>query len=272
MAFYESRFDLSASRIEISKNKGFRDFPEHLHRQVELQYFFSDKVDFRVDGSDIECRDGLLFIFPFQVHSNRQLKKCRHFSAIITPDLFSPYADILLGERPLDPFVPKDALPAFTEELFEHAYSLDADGTDPRRGQIINDIFSLIIGEALRVIKTTKRGSMSANGSIPTLTRVIDYCVTHLSDELSLDSVAGALFLDKFYISKLFATKAQMSFVDFINSQRVFNACQALTGSSKPITEIAYECGFRNQSTFNRVFREQTGVTPREFRRNGRYL
>ena len=63
-----------------------------------------------------------------------------------------------------------------------------------------------------------------------------------------------------------------MSFVDFISSQRVFNACQALTGSSKPITEIAYECGFRNQSTFNRVFREQTGVTPREFRRNGRYL
>ncbi len=272
MAFYENRFDLSASRVEISKNRGFGNFPEHLHRQIELQYFFSDKVDFRVDGSDVECRNGLLFIFPFQVHSNRQLKKCRHFSAIITPDLFSPYADILLNERPLDPFIPKEELPPFVEALFDRACSLDHDGTDPRCGQIINDIFSLIVGEALKVLRTSKRAALSANGSIPTLTRVIDYCVTHLSEELSLDSVAGALFLDKFYISKLFATKAQMSFVDFINSQRVFNACQALTGSLKSITEIAYECGFRNQSTFNRVFREQTGVTPREFRKNRRFL
>lgn len=35
---------------------------------------------------------------------------------------------------------------------------------------------------------------------------------------------------------------------------------------SEPITEIAYECGFRNQSNFNRVFLARTGMTPREYR------
>lgn len=271
MAFYENRFDLVKNLGELSKDRGFGDFPEHLHRQIELQYFFSDAVEFCVDGQTLECRDGLLLIFPFQIHSNKARRGCRHFSAIISPDILPAYSSVLMNERPICPFIPSERLPGFITDLLDRAYSLDRDGDDLRFRQVHNDIFSLIIGESLRALETVKRDAVTTAGSIPTITRVINYCVSHLSDELTLDSVAGALFLDKFYISKLFAAKINMSFVEFINSQRIFNACQALTDSSKSITEISYECGFRNQSTFNRVFREQIGVTPRDYRRNFRF-
>lgn len=272
MAFYENRFDLIQNLGGVSKDCGFMDFPEHLHCQIELQYFYSDAVTFCVDGQSIECRNGLLVIFPFQIHSNKPNRRCRHFSAIITPDILPTYSSVLFNERPICPFIPSERLPGYITEIFDRAYVLDRNGNDPRLRKIHDDIFSLIIGEAIQVLETVKRDTMTSTGSIPTITRVIDYCVTHLSDELTLDSVASALFLDKFYISKLFAAKMNMSFVEFINSQRIFNACQKLTGSSKSITEIAYECGFRNQSTFNRVFREQIGTTPRDYRRNFRYL
>lgn len=90
--------------------------------------------------------------------------------------------------------------------------------------------------------------------------------MNHLSDDLSLDAVADALFLDKYYISKLFPAKLGVGYVEFIRSQRIIKACELLVSTDHPITDISYDCGFRNQSTFNRVFRQMTGMSPREYR------
>ena len=37
--------------------------------------------------------------------------------------------------------------------------------------------------------------------------------------------------------------------------------------TNEPITQIAYDCGFGSQSTFNRVFKELFGMSPRQLRR-----
>ncbi|MBR5870088.1 MAG: helix-turn-helix transcriptional regulator, partial [Clostridia bacterium] len=81
-----------------------------------------------------------------------------------------------------------------------------------------------------------------------------------------LSCVAEALYLNKYYISKLFSSTLNMSFVDFVANQRIHTVCERLTAESEPITRIAYECGFRNLSNFNRIFRHLTGMTPREYR------
>ena len=43
-----------------------------------------------------------------------------------------------------------------------------------------------------------------------------------------------------------------------------------LTETDKPISEIAFDCGFTSFSTFNRAFRLSTGMTPREMRKRGK--
>lgn len=79
-------------------------------------------------------------------------------------------------------------------------------------------------------------------------------------------AAAKPLILDKYYISKLFSAKLGVRYVEFVRSQRISQACEMLRASDRAITDIAYDCGFRNQSTFNRVFREMTGMSPREYR------
>ena len=110
------------------------------------------------------------------------------------------------------------------------------------------------------------RNSETGRNRIPAIGRVINYCVTHMGDDLSLDAVAKALFLDKYYISKLFPAKLGVRYVEFVRSQRISRACETLRSTDRAITDIAYDCGFMNQSTFNRVFREMTGMSPREYR------
>lgn len=46
-------------------------------------------------------------------------------------------------------------------------------------------------------------------------------------------------------------------------------AVDRLTGTRDPVSLIAYDLGYQNVSSFNRLFKQRFGVTPSEFRRNG---
>jgi AraC family transcriptional regulator len=52
----------------------------------------------------------------------------------------------------------------------------------------------------------------------------------------------------------------------YVLQQRVERAKLLLRKSDKPLTEIAFECGFAHQSHLNRHFRKLTGITPKMYR------
>ncbi|MFQ9299360.1 MAG: helix-turn-helix domain-containing protein [Blautia sp.] len=44
-------------------------------------------------------------------------------------------------------------------------------------------------------------------------------------------------------------------------------ACEALRSTTRSVSEIAYDNGFRNLSNFNRQFRNKVGCTPQMYRK-----
>ncbi|EQA38763.1 DNA-binding helix-turn-helix protein [Leptospira inadai serovar Lyme str. 10] len=61
------------------------------------------------------------------------------------------------------------------------------------------------------------------------------------------------------------------NFPDFLNRYRIQEACEILLDSGKdefPIIRIAMDLGYQSLGPFNRAFKELTGVTPTEFRKN----
>ena len=73
--------------------------------------------------------------------------------------------------------------------------------------------------------------------------------------------------MNRFHISHLFNDNLGLSMSDYINSLRVSEAKRLLESSDMLITEIAQAVGFGTARTFNRVFLQQTGITPRDYRR-----
>jgi AraC-like DNA-binding protein len=60
------------------------------------------------------------------------------------------------------------------------------------------------------------------------------------------------------------------NFNDFLNHHRVRDACAALADPARarvPILSLALDLGYLSLSPFNRAFKAQTGLTPREYRR-----
>ena len=59
-----------------------------------------------------------------------------------------------------------------------------------------------------------------------------------------------------------------MGFRAYLNALRIDRARRYLRMTSRPIEEIAAACGFANLRTFDRVFVERCGCTPRDFRKS----
>jgi transcriptional regulator GlxA family with amidase domain len=68
------------------------------------------------------------------------------------------------------------------------------------------------------------------------------------------------------HVSCIFSKKLKITLRDYINNMRISDATHLLANTEKSITEIMQECGFINQSTFNKTFSEICGMTPRLYR------
>lgn len=96
--------------------------------------------------------------------------------------------------------------------------------------------------------------------------KILLYCAEHFSEEISVKSISGALYVSRSYVTKIFSSKLKFPFREYINILRISKAKKLLDDTDKRIIDIMYECGFQNQSSFNRVFYKQCNMTPQEFR------
>jgi AraC-like DNA-binding protein len=92
-----------------------------------------------------------------------------------------------------------------------------------------------------------------------------------LEDDLSLAMLAAQIQITSNQLSQVINQKAGCNFFNFINAYRVqavkdkFND---LSLSHYSILGIAYDSGFRSKSSFNKIFKEITGQTPQQYRKN----
>ncbi|HXB45074.1 MAG TPA: helix-turn-helix domain-containing protein [Puia sp.] len=92
----------------------------------------------------------------------------------------------------------------------------------------------------------------------------------YLEPELTLDELAAQLSLKPKILSQVINELLNQSFFECINSYRIDEAKRLLTHpKDKKITvlEVMYEVGFNSKSSFNTIFKKQTGITPSEFKR-----
>lgn len=87
-----------------------------------------------------------------------------------------------------------------------------------------------------------------------------------LTGDLSLKRFAGDLFLNTSYLSTLFKKEVGMTLTDYVNKSRIAHAKRLLKSTTLPIQDIAVKSGIPDIHYFTRLFRRETGMTPRKWR------
>jgi AraC-like DNA-binding protein len=91
-----------------------------------------------------------------------------------------------------------------------------------------------------------------------------------LEPDLTLEELASQLALRPKVLSQAINEGLGQNFFEFINTYRIGEAKRLLTNpADKKITvlEVLYQVGFNSKSSFNTVFKKQTGMTPSEFKK-----
>lgn len=97
--------------------------------------------------------------------------------------------------------------------------------------------------------------------------QAVRYLTTHFHEPVTLDTLADALHVNKYYLSHTFSSKLQMSFPKYVNCLRLEEAVTLMRLSDKPLELIWEEAGFTSQRSFNRIFLEWYGMSPSKYRK-----
>lgn len=97
------------------------------------------------------------------------------------------------------------------------------------------------------------------------LLRVLDYMENHLSDKLTLESVAAVFDVSKSTLTQLFRKKLDVSFYVYLTKRRL-TVAKALIARGMPLEQVGKQVGFKEHSAFYRAFKQEFGISPREYR------
>lgn len=94
--------------------------------------------------------------------------------------------------------------------------------------------------------------------------QIVRYVHSNYTEDISLKSMGEALGYEPHYLSRYFHSRIPMHFSKYVNWYRVDMATELLRNTDLPVTEVATRSGFQSLRSFNRVYREFTGITPSE--------
>lgn len=94
----------------------------------------------------------------------------------------------------------------------------------------------------------------------------IAYIGDHLSEELCIKELAKNVSISEFHFSRVFKKETSYTVREYITKTRVTHAKVLLKSTRLSLKEIAYRCGFSNESSFSNAFKRNTDMTPGKFR------
>ena len=240
--------------------KGLRSVPPMFHPHVEVLIVTKGEVNMMIDENEILLTPGdTSIVFPYVVHSYEAAPEAELYILMFEPHTAYPFENDLLFKKPLSSHF-SDC--HYLLPMFEKVSELIT-GEDQLKIKTATSYLSSIVGELICKTPLFDVEGVSEN----MIKTVLLYCSEHFTDEdISIKKISDDLFISTSYVSKIFSSKLKYRFREYINELRISKAKELLSKTDMKIIDVMLECGFKNQSSFNRVFFEICGLSPSEYR------
>ena len=98
------------------------------------------------------------------------------------------------------------------------------------------------------------------------LSRVIERLDMEFAENISSEDLAADAGVHPVHLASVFRKFQNETIGDHVQKKRVEHARELLHKADLPLCEIAYGCGFADQSHFTRIFKRRVGMTPGAYR------
>lgn len=284
-AYYENPRE-SHNRIGVSKSY---DFPYHFHTAVEFIYIISGREEVMVNGRSMVLESGGASIaFPYQAHGYRKIAEGEKFYFIVPASILEFTGKNLsrtVPEIPFFQYTGDDRL--FFESLMvslmndvKSGRALADHDSAVRSDEVIKvevnadlreyytEIIRAMILFHLEHTGYSENAEQSSGDQL--FQRIMLYLDAHYDDcDFSTEKAAREIGISTQYMSLLVRRSTGCTLTEHLRNLRIAKARRLLCRTDMSVSQIALESGFSSIRTFNRVFADAIGKTPRDFRLSG---
>lgn len=264
LPYYEYRDEI----FFIREQEDCKTFPAHLHISIELIYINKGRKKIKIGETKCSLNQGdIAVVFPNTVHSyiDYDEEKDGAEGTVITLIIFNhtqyfEFKERLSGITATTPVVRKENI----HDDVKYCIGALLENFDKKESPRLASLYMQIIMERL----SPYLGIVQSQNVVPKnlIGKVIMYISKNFREKISLDILSKEFSVSKEHISRVFSETLNMRLNQYVNTMRINYAKELLISTDLNILAIGMESGFENQQTFNRVFRELSGISPKEFR------
>lgn len=244
------------------------NYVAHIHEELEVGYVVSGRVRAESESGISLLEAGDVFVFmPDEIHSLSTAESNRVEVLRLLPKQ-NDHVDfsslrlssnrVRKGERGYEELI--GPILQMVKEWDEQSV-----GKDMALRKCRYEIFLTVVRELEHAPIFGEEKKKLANRTL-LLRRVNDYISEHYAEPISLDEIADYCGYSKYHFSHSIKQATGSTFLDFLMLYRLSMACVRLRDRDGSVTRIAFDCGFNNLRSFNRMFQKYYNVTPTEYR------
>ncbi len=246
----------------------------HHHDFYECYYFISGDVTYMIEGKSYQLMPGdIILINSKELHQpiihNREV----------------PYERIViwLNKNFLNALCTEQAklTRCFEDEKKENVIRTDVEAQQSIRA-IMNKLLKLetysgmglellyrayvtellILLNNLLFFNTARHNILFEKSSL--IEEIIDYINTHLEETITIEDLSQQFYLSRFHLLREFKKYSGTTLHKFIVQKKLILSKELIL-QGIPINQVYVQCGFGDYSNFFRAFKNEYGVTPKEF-------
>lgn len=274
--------------VEISNSIHLQEdklphFYEHLHRHREIQItWVISGIGTLIAGTRMQrFQSGDLFIFganqPHLLKSDPSYFVADSSKSIHSLNIFfstTGFISQLLSlpeMRSIKKFVNStsfgmQATEKDTAELSEHFLKIRNSSEGFRIGYFIELLQVMANFKKWKYLSSESYGYVITESEGLRMNDIYQYTMHHFTESISLEQIAGIAFLTPQSFCRYFKRHTSKTYVSFLNEVRINEACKRFMEMNfDSISTVAYQSGFNNVVSFNRLFKTIVDKTPSEF-------
>lgn len=271
-SYYECRIPEAISNV-----------PMHWHSEFELNRIMQGVGEFICGDDRFTAREGDFFLFPpNMLHAAYPKENSPLFYQAL---VFHP---VMLGTDSKDRATIECIRPVLSGDVRLSGPITPASMHYAELTAAAAQIFSCVSGnqpkldlllksELLRFFFLSEDhfipGNTEKNGvSYSTLIRpALEHMMEHFQETITIEELGELTHLSNSYFMGCFKKAVGVGAIEYLTQLRINAACDALSGTTHPVAEIAFCCGYSNLSNFNRQFKKIVGCSPKEYRSRKNY-
>lgn len=254
MLKYESYHFGDNNSFSFYHNINF-SFTKNIHRSFEYIFVKEGQLELNLGSKiyTIDKNQGAL-ILPYEIHSFNTESYSDSYICVFSPEYIKTFDNMINGKSLENPVF--NIFPSIQELTFSTLFQKN------------NDLLSIKASLYLLSSEIMKQTKLISSGKTDQILihKVLSYIQNNFTKNISLKEIASTLGYSYNYLSKYLNETLELSYVDFINENRISYALYLLKNTDSSITDIAYTCGYSNVRSFNRNFIKIANITPSEYR------